>query len=63
METRRLLLDELLGVQAEVGIDLISGLEIRLIREQWTQDEATAVMRKLADASSNEELVETLPNT
>jgi DNA sulfur modification protein DndC len=62
METRRTLLDELLAVQASVGTELISSLEVRLIREQWLQDEATAEMRKLARLSLNEEdFTETLP--
>lgn len=62
METRRILLDELLAIQDIVGSDLISGLEVKLIREQWVQDDATAQMRSLA-LSDATELVEILPNS
>jgi DNA sulfur modification protein DndC len=62
METRRMLLDELLAIQNSVGTELISGLEVRLIREQWIQDDSTAVMRGLAQSStSDQELTEILP--
>jgi DNA sulfur modification protein DndC len=39
MATRKTLLDELLAIQEITGEPLISGLEVRLIREQWVQDE------------------------
>jgi DNA sulfur modification protein DndC len=62
METRKMLLDELLAIQNSVGTELISGLEVRLIREQWIQDDSTAVMRGLAQSStSDQELTEMLP--
>jgi hypothetical protein len=57
-----MLLDELLAIQNIVGSDLISGLEVKLIREQWVQDDATAQMRSLA-LSDATELVEILPNS
>jgi DNA sulfur modification protein DndC len=62
MEARRMLLDELLEIQNIVSSDLISGLEVKLIREQWVQDDATAQMRSLS-SSDAAELVEILPNS
>ena len=47
LEARRMLLDELLAVQTDVGIDLVSDYEIRLVREQWTKDETTELLREL----------------
>ncbi len=44
---RRLLLDELLAIQTKTDMELITGLEVRLIREQWAQDEATAARREV----------------
>ena len=46
-----MLLDELLEAQAQVGTELISPLEIRLVREQWAQDETQAVLREIAKTS------------
>lgn len=46
-EARQMLLDELLQVQAQVGIELISPLEIRLIREQWAKDRTDVMLREL----------------
>lgn len=46
-DARRLLLDELLAIQSETGMKLISGLEVRLIREQWAQDRTTDIVRSL----------------
>ena len=46
-EARRMLLDELLAVQVESGMPLISALEVRLIREQWAQDRTTEIVRSL----------------
>lgn len=48
MEGRKMLLDELLAVQAEVGFDLISKTEMRLIHEQWSVDESDALLKDLA---------------
>jgi len=48
LETRRMLLEELLRAQAEVGMELISLTEIRLVREQWTVDETESLFRELA---------------
>jgi hypothetical protein len=47
MEARRMLLDELLHVQRQVGLPLISDHEIRLIQDCWGRDESTAVLRDL----------------
>ena len=47
MEARRLLLAELLEVQKQVGIELITDHEIRLINDWWGRDESTAVIREL----------------
>ena len=48
LETRKILLNELLNAQAEVGTELISNTEIRLIREQWTLDETEGILRELS---------------
>jgi len=64
IDSRRMLLDELISIQEITRQDLISGLEVRLIREQWTQDEATDAMRNIAQKhAESEELIEVLPNT
>jgi len=55
IEARKMLLDELLKTQAEVETELVSPLELRLIREQWAQDETQAVLRELAKTASLEE--------
>ena len=47
MEARRMLLDELLRVQADSGLELISDHEIRLIQDWWGRDETTAVLRDM----------------
>jgi DNA sulfur modification protein DndC len=49
IETRKRLLDELLGIQLDVGMELISSQEVRLVREHWARDEADAVIRELAN--------------
>ena len=46
-EARKMLLDELLAVQAEVSLQLISNTEVRLIKEQWKLDETEVVIREL----------------
>lgn len=48
LETRRALLDELLTAQDRTQLELISRMEIRLIREQWNQDEFATVLRSHA---------------
>jgi DNA sulfur modification protein DndC len=48
MAAREMLLQELLDIQAEVGLDLISNTEVRLIKEQWALDESDAIFRELA---------------
>ncbi|MBI3045443.1 MAG: DNA phosphorothioation system sulfurtransferase DndC [Betaproteobacteria bacterium] len=45
MDARRMLLAELLSIQEETGLSLISTQEIRLIRDQWEQDASDAVIR------------------
>ena len=47
MEARAMLLDELLEIQTQVGFDLISNTEVRLIKEQWAVDESEALFRDL----------------
>jgi DNA sulfur modification protein DndC len=44
-EARRRLLDELLALRDETGMQLISDLEVRLIREQWAQDQTDELLR------------------
>jgi DNA sulfur modification protein DndC len=46
-EARRILLEELLAVQQETGMELISALEVRLVREQWAVDQAEESLRKV----------------
>ncbi len=46
-EARQLLLDELLAVQQDVRLPLISEHEVRLIRDWWHRDEATATLREV----------------
>lgn len=48
IETRRLLLDELLALQQKTSLPLISEHEVRLIREHWERDTTDAVIRELA---------------
>jgi DNA sulfur modification protein DndC len=48
LEARKMLLDELLRVQADVGLELISNTEIRLVREQWTVDETEGLLREVS---------------
>ena len=44
LETRRMLLDELLALRAQTGQPLISDHEVRLIREQWEKDQTQEVL-------------------
>ena len=61
---RKMLLDELLSIQETTRMDLISRLEVKLIREQWAQDEATETMRTLARQwAETDDPVEILSNT
>jgi DNA sulfur modification protein DndC len=46
-ESRRMLLDELLALREETGMPLISDLEVRLIREQWKQDEISDLLQRI----------------
>jgi DNA sulfur modification protein DndC len=53
---RAMLLDELLQIQKETEMELISEVEIRLVREQWAQDKAEESWReveKLSAVSTN----------
>lgn len=45
-ETRARLLDELLRVQGEVGVELISAAEVAFVRQQWETDRSAAVQRR-----------------
>ena len=47
-----MLLEELLSVQEDVGSDLISEYEIRLVREQWTKDETVDLFRELTTSNN-----------
>lgn len=47
LEARRMLLDELVAIQAQTGLDLISDHEVRLIKDWWGRDETTAVLRDM----------------
>jgi DNA sulfur modification protein DndC len=47
MKARRMLLDELMALQAGTGLGLITDHEVRLIRDWWGRDETTAVMRDM----------------
>ena len=44
---RAQLLEELLSIQSAVGIPLISEVEVRLIRDQWSKDQAEDAWRDL----------------
>ena len=46
-DARRMLLEELLAIQTETGMELISALEVRLVREQWAVDRTTEIVRSL----------------
>lgn len=48
LKTRQALLDELLLIQANLGLLLISDLEVRLIRDQWGKDLAEDAWRDFA---------------
>lgn len=48
IETRQMLLEELLALQQKTSLPLISDHEVRLIREHWARDETEAVIRELA---------------
>ena len=52
---RTMLLEELLAVQVQTGMPLISEVEVRLIRDQWHQDRAEESIRSMEKLS---ELVE-----
>jgi len=56
MPARDMLLQELLDIQKQVGFDLISNTEVRLIKEQWAVDESDALFRDLAKLEAPEEL-------
>jgi DNA sulfur modification protein DndC len=47
IEAREMLLRELLDVQAQTGMTLVSTHEVRLIRDWWGRDESTAVVRDM----------------
>lgn len=47
MEARKMLLEELLEIQSQVNFELISSIEVRLIKEQWAVDESEALLRDL----------------
>lgn len=47
LETRRMLLDELLALRQQTGEPVISDHEVRLIREQWEKDQTTEILREM----------------
>lgn len=47
IDTRRILLDELLALQYSTKLSLISQHEVRLIRDWWGRDETDAVIREV----------------
>jgi DNA sulfur modification protein DndC len=51
MDARKMLLDELLCVQTETGLNLITDHEVRLIKDWWGRDETTAVLRDMDQLS------------
>jgi DNA sulfur modification protein DndC len=50
-EARAMLLEELLQIQRETEMELISEVEIRLVREQWAQDKAEESWREVENLS------------
>ena len=58
-DARKMLLKELLTTQTETGMQLISEVEVRLIREQWLQDKAEESIRDMEKLS---EMVENQTN-
>lgn len=46
IETRRRMLERLLEVQAEVGVQLIAPAEVDRVRSRWSQDECDIVLRR-----------------
>ena len=51
IEARKLLLDELLLVQKQTNLSLITEHEVRLIRDWWNRDETTAILREMEQLS------------
>jgi len=47
LDARRMLLEELLQVQGECGLPLITTHEIRLIKDWWNRDESETVIRDM----------------
>jgi DNA sulfur modification protein DndC len=56
-DARRMLLEELLAIQAETGMELISPLEVRLVYEQWAVDQAENAYRELEKIADAQEKV------
>jgi DNA sulfur modification protein DndC len=56
MDARKMLLDELLAIQKEVGFELISKTEVLLIQEQWSVDESETLLRDLEKVEAKPEL-------
>jgi hypothetical protein len=49
---RKQLLDELLTIQQSLNQELISDLEVRLIREQWMRDSLEDTWREIEKSQS-----------
>jgi DNA sulfur modification protein DndC len=50
MPTRQQLLDELLAIQRDTGMPLISEVEVHLIRDQWAKDQVEDTFREVERA-------------
>lgn len=58
IEARKMLLTELLQVQQDSGLELISDHEIRLIEDWWGKDQSTAVIREIEKLAQLSQKVE-----
>ena len=45
LEARKMLLCELMSMQDQTQLPLITSHEVRLIEDQWNRDESTAIIR------------------
>ena len=54
-DARRMLLDELLAIQTETDMELISALEVRLVREQWAVDQSENSYRELVKIADTQQ--------
>lgn len=47
IDTRRMLVKELLAIQSQTGMPLISSQELRMIEDHWNKDESMSIIREL----------------